>query len=488
MQTRFRIIAAVLMASTAISSAAFAESGETAQAQDSVPSIEEILAAAGKGTAGGEKIEDVLANAYNSNPTLLARRARVRSNDELVPQALSNWRPTVAITADAGRTKTVSNTFTPRYSSQIRNPHSIGVSLTQPLYRGGRTMAATDQAENTVMSERALLDVTEQSILLNTATAYMNVVRDQAVVQLNINNEQVLRRQLEAAQERFRVGELTRTDVSQAEARYSLATADRVQAEGNLQASRATYQNIVGRPSESLSPPGPLKNLPTSLEEAMARATAENPNVVSTEFTHRAAEAAVDLIRGELLPSVALVTSLERSDNAAGIDTRSDTMTAIVNLTVPIYQSGSEYSRLRQQKHVSGQRRIESDQAKRDAAEAASQAWEAVVTARARKRSYAAQIKASELALAGVEEEAKVGSRTILDVLDAEQELFNARVNLVRSQRDELVAAYQLKSAVGEMTAKSLALPVELYDPAQHYEDVRGKWIGTEIDPVTPRK
>lgn len=437
--------------------------------------------------ASAETLEEVLTSAYTTNPTLQARRARLRATDEGVPQALSNWRPTVTLSGDAGRGKYESNQATKRES--MRDPKSYTLTVSQPLYRGGRTVAQTQQAEASVMAERALLQATEQTVLLNAATAYLNVVRDEAVLKLNINNEQVLRRQLEAAQERFRVGEITRTDVSQAEARLSRATADRVAAEGALQNSRANFINVVGRPPEAPQAPGSAVAVPASFDEIKAVTLGKNPNVVAADWTATAAKEGIDLVFGELLPTVSLQGQYSRgldtsSVGSDGNRSESESLAATVNVSVPLYEGGGTYARVRAQKHTYGQRRIEADQARRDSLESATRGWEDLQAARARTRSYESQIRASEMALAGVEEEAKVGSRTVLDVLDAEQELFDARVNMVRAQHDEMVAAFQVKSALGQMTAEGLALSVEAYDPTAHYEDVRDKWIGTGIEPA----
>jgi outer membrane protein len=440
-----------------------------------------VLATAGLAEAvHAETLEEVLSSTYNTNPTLLARRAALRAADEGVPQALSNWRPTVTLAGSIGRGVYSSNLGLPFVMG--RTPKTESLSVVQPLFRGFRTVAATRQAENTVLAGRAQLASTEQSVLLNAATAFLNVVRDEAVVKLNISNEQVLRRQLEAAQERFKVGEITRTDVSQAEARLAGAVADRVAAEGALQSSRANYLNNVGRPPESPQMLTQAVAVPASLDEVTAITLAQNPNVVASDYAFKAATDGIDLVAGELLPTVTLNGNLSRGLQTGTQDSQVITREAVINLVVPLYEGGAVYSRLRAQKHTTGQRRIESDQARRDATETATRAWESLQAARAQVSSFLSQIKASELALAGVEEEAKVGSRTVLDVLNAEQELFNARVNLARAEHDQYVAAFQVKSAVGQMTAQGLSLPVDTYDPTKHYDDVRLKFIGWGIN------
>ncbi len=431
-------------------------------------------------TVQAESLDDVLSSAYSSNPNLLARRARVRSTDESVPQALSNWRPTVTMTGSIGR-GTYSNNSLTKYDT-TRTPKTGALTITQPLFRGGRTLAATSQADNSVLSERALLDATEQTVLLNAASAYLNVVRDEEVLKLSINNEQVLRRQLEATQERFKVGEITRTDVSQAEARLSKATADRVAAEGNLQSTQANYVNTVGHAPEKPQQPQLPSQLPASLDELRSISLSQNPSVIAADFSYAAARDGVDLVFGELLPTLSLSADLTRTLQTSTMKSETIAREVLLNLSVPLYEGGGTYSRVRASKHTAGQRRIEADQARRDALETATKSWESLSTARAQAKAYEAQIRASELALAGVREESKVGSRTVLDVLNAEQELFDARVSLTKAQRDVLASAFQVKSAMGQMTAQGLNLPVSVYDPTKHYDDVRGKWIGNGID------
>ncbi len=436
------------------------------------------------GWAQAETLEEVLATAYATNPTLEARRAQLRATDEGVPQALSGWRPTVRASGDVSKTRVENNAFSGDHRRRPLTPKDVGLQVTQPLYSGGRTVAQTRQNESAVLAQRALLQAVEGQVLLNAATAYINVVRDEAVLKLNISNQQVLTRQLDAAKERFRVGEITRTDVSQAEARQARAVADRVAAEGALQGSRATFINVVGRAPESPKTPKSTVEVPTSYEEIKSISLAKNPNIIAADWTAQAAKEGIDLVQGELLPSVNLNGRWDRSYGATDHDSETSELSAQVQVVVPLYEGGETYSRVRAQKHTFGQRKIEADQARRDALESATQGWENLQAARASIRSFQSQIKASELALSGVEEEAKVGSRTVLDVLDAEQELFVARVNLVRAKREEFVSAFQLKSALGQMTAEGLGLPVTVYDPTEHYNDVKNKWIGTGITPV----
>lgn len=435
------------------------------------------------GGAQAQSMDEVLALTYRTNPQLLADRARLRAIDENVARALSNWRPTVSVSGQVGRARdrlrTESDTGATT-ANRLRSPESVTLTVTQPLYRGGRTLAETSRAENQVQQGRAQLLSTEQGVLLDAATAYTNLLREQAVLDLNINNEQVLTRQLEAARDRFQVGEITRTDVSQAEARLSRARADRIQAEGNLTSSRANYLRIVGEAPGRLAPARLPPNLPENETQALALA-AGNPAVLAARFGERAARDDIDLIAGEQLPTLSLQGDLSRADETQTAGLRRDTADILAVLSVPLYQAGAVDARVRQAKHTAGQQRILVDDTLRRAQEDITRTWEGLTTAQARIRAFETQIRAAEIALEGVEQEARVGSRTVLDVLDAEQELLDAKVSLVRAQRDEIVAGYQLAAAVGRLTAQSLGLTVEVYDPTINYGATRTKWIGTDV-------
>lgn len=437
-----------------------------------------------------QTLTESLAAAYMNNPELLAARADMRSEDEAVPQALANWRPKVELSGDIARSNTHLNTRTTG-RDQLRSPRNTSLNVTQPLFRGYRTIAGVERAELSVRSARAALVAKEQDILLSAATAYMSVVRDQAVLDLKIKNEQVLQRQLEATQDRFRVGEITRTDVSQAEARVAGAAADRIQSEGSLNNSRANYLNVIGETPGKLIAPSKLSAAPANLEVSINAASSNHPDVVAQSFNERASRENVKSVRGELLPSVNLLGRLSRAWESSGNDSQLTTGKVTLDLTVPLYQKGAVYSRLRAAKQDAGQSRLRLEDARSDAREAAAKSWETLQTAKARIKSFTAQIKAAEIALEGVQREAAVGSRTVLDVLDAEQELLDAKVNLVSANRDQVVASFQLQESIGHLTAKNLGLPVKIYDPSKHYKEIRSKWFGSNSsgqDPVGLKK
>ena len=435
----------------------------------------------GDGTgARAETLEEALTAAYLSNPQLLARRAQGRAVNESVPQALANWRPTASLSLTGTRGRYESSTSSP--IEQVRTGRTGTVTVTQQLYRGGRTVAATRQAEAKVLADWAELTTIEQTVLKETVEAYLNVVREKAVLDLNINNEQVLQRQLEATRDRFRVGEITQTDVAQAEARLARATATRLGAEGTLQSNRATYERLVGAAPGALTFPPVSSRLPQSLQEATEAALSTNPDLKKAEYTAQAARHGIDLVRGALRPTVSLEGKLGRTWDQSSRDSRSESAEILLKVNVPLYQQGAAYASLRESKHTAGQRRLESDQARRTVTESVTQAWENLQSARAQIDSFRTQITAAEVALEGVKRESQVGSRTVLDVLNAEQELVDARVELVKAEHTELLNEYQLLSAVGRMTARDLALAVDVYDPAAHYHAVRNQWVGSSAE------
>lgn len=454
--------------------------------------------------ASAQTMQEALASTYNNNPTLLAARAQLRSVDEGVPQALSGWRPTVVMAGSAGaadvRTRSQVQQFRPDGSffwrdptalltngttgavpstiRQERTPASATVTLTQPIYRGGRTVAQTRQAENAVLSQRARLLATEQQVLGEAISAYIGVIQNTELLRLNINNEQVLSRQLQATNERFRVGEITRTDVAQAESRLAGARATRTQSEGTLQIARATFERVIGSAPQRLTNPQPLSVPIRSAAEAQAVAVANNPNVVAALFNAASARDNIDVQMSVLLPQISANAQAFRQDNQANPHTRQTGGQATVNLSIPIYQGGAEHSAVRQARQQAQQTLSQVDEQRRLVAQNASQSWETLRSNRSQVDSVRAQIRAQEIALDGVQREAIVGSRTTLDVLNAEQELLNARTSLVNALSTVIVGSYALAASIGRLTAQDLGLPVEAYDMRAYYNAVRNRWVG----------
>ena len=343
--------------------------------------------------------------------------------------------------------------------------------------RWPKTILKTDD----LFEHRALIDLAVHDDILAAVTAYIDVVRDEANVRLTRNNEKVLEEQLRATNDRFEVGEVTRTDVAQAQARVARAKADRLSAEGALAVSGATYERVIGNPPQDLADVPPLPTVPSNREAAIAKAVADNPQIDRVKFSEESAGHNVRVEFGGILPTLSLVGSLESTDEQAIEDVGSDSASLMLRGTIPLYQSGVVHSQVRQAKELRNQRRIQIEQARRAVIEQATQAWEVLGTATSNVVARQSEIDANEIALEGVKEEATVGSRTVLDVLDAEQELLDARVAFIFAKRNEYVAAYSLLSAVGDLTAVKLQLPAKLYDPSLHYNAVRDKWFGWEI-------
>jgi outer membrane protein/adhesin transport system outer membrane protein len=420
-----------------------------------------------------DTLMDALAKAYNNNPQLQAARAQLRATDEGVPQAKSGWRPTVTANGNVGE-EWAGNDPGPNGDFQ---PRGVDLQVTQPLYTGERTPSALRQAESLVLAQRSVLTSAEQSVLLSAVTAYMNVVQAVAVLELNRNQEAVIGRDLEATRTRFEVGELTKTDVAQAEARLAGATAARIQAEGQLAAARAVYANVIGENPGTLEQPAPLSGLPGSEEETVAGS--ENfPEVTAAKYNEQAAHDGIDVAFSQIMPFLNLVGTAGRADDTNVANTSRDSAAIMLQLTVPLYQAGLPAANVRQSKQVAAQRRQELENQRRLAVQNAVQSWQALETARAQIKSFVSQVEANKVALEGVRLEANVGARTVLDILDAEQEYLNAQVSLVGARRDEVVAAYAVESAIGRLTARDLALPVEYYDVEAYYNEVHDKFWG----------
>jgi TolC family type I secretion outer membrane protein len=425
--------------------------------------------------ASATDLNDAMALAYGGNPTLDAERAQVRITDENVPQALSGWRPTVSANAQAAHNW--DNVYKPSNSSTSFSPRTYGITVTQPIFRGFRTVKGTSEAENQVQAERQRLTGTEQDTLLQAVQAYMAVVRDEAVLVLNQNNVKVLQAQLESTQDQFQVGELTRTDVAQAKSSLQGAIAQQIQAEGNLKTSRATYLQVIGQEPVDVKMPVPHLQLPSSKDETVELARSV-PNVNATQYDQKAAKDQIDVAFGQMLPEVSIQGSFQRNDDQTFGQTSFNEGVVMGVVTIPLYQAGNVESQVRQAKQQYYRSRNLVDEALRASEQSGIASWQALDTANAQISAFEEQVKAGKVALDGIRQEQQVGARTIIDVLDQEQSYLNAEVSLVSAQTDQVVAQYQLLSAVGRLTARDLKLNTDLYDPTKHYNEVRDKFIG----------
>lgn len=422
-------------------------------------------------------LEDALVAAYQKNPTLQAQRETLRATDETYSQARAGWRPQLSAQGSLGYSQQDNN---PSFANakDEREPRSVGLIFQQPLYRGGRTVAGQQQALNTIRQGRGQLLDTEQQVFLQVVEAFVGVQQAEAVVKLNENNEEVLRRNLEATRDRFKVGEVTLTDVSQAESRLSGASAATIQAQGELTSARAAFEQVTGISPDALAEVDAAPDLPANQSEAVSLALSSNPRVIAAQYAYDAAQNTVRAQKGFLLPEATLNGQVNNEQETSVLGGSSNTAQVTAQLTIPLYQSGAEWSRVRQAQAQAEQARQQMLQERRTAQENAIRAWTALETARAQIESLNAQVRAGEVALEGVRQEMMVGSRTVLDVLNAEQELLNARVDLVRANANRTTAQYSLLSALGRLNTANLKLETPIYRPEAHFEKVANKWIG----------
>jgi outer membrane protein len=440
----------------------------------------------GATSVSAETLESALARAYSNSPLINATRAGVRATDENVPRALAGYRPQISATADVGRTWT-QRSLLGQTTSSANTSAGIGLQLDQNLYDGNRTANSVRQAESQVLGARYQLDATVQETLFTAAQVYMNVLRDTAILNLQRNNVEVLDEQLRQTGDRFEVGEVTRTDVAQSEASLAASRSQVSLAEANLRANIAQYRRIIGaQPRQLGAGRAPDRLIPGSLDAAVAIALEENPSIAVARFNADAAELQVKIAEGALLPTLGVSASVnQRYDSnvtgAGGLAGSANTTSGqvIARLTVPLYQGGGASATVRQAKELATQRRFEVEQARDQVRFAVVAAWGALEAARAQITAAQVQVESAETALTGVREEARVGQRTTLDVLNAQQQLLNARVNLITAQRDRVVQSYAVVQAMGRLTPQRLALAAPIYDPKVHYDQVRGLLWGT---------
>ncbi len=427
-----------------------------------------------------ESLRDSLRAAYESNPELDAERARLRAIDEQVPQARSGYRPTIVGEATVQRTNTESDPQALGDGSLTSTQFQL--NLSQPIFRGFRTTNAVNRAEALVRSGRENLRRIESTILLNAATAYMDIIRDKAILRLRERNVSVLSQELEAAKARSAVREVTLTDVSQARSRRARAVSEADVAKANLRISRANFRQVVGHAPAALgAPPLRVANLPRSLNDALSIADRESPEIVSALYQEQAQRFAVDEVWGELLPSVNLEASYNHETNPSRFLDKTDTASITGRLTVPLYRGGSVHSRVRQAKHTHVGTLQDIEKVRTETEARVTAAWSRLVAARAQLSSARIEVEAARTALEGVREEEKVGQRTLLDVLNAEQEYLDAQVSRVITRRDLIVASYALLATIGRLTAEWIDEIKIVYDPEEHYEETRNSWIGVTI-------
>jgi outer membrane protein len=448
-----------------------------------------LVAIASPAPALADTIEAALVRAYQYNPQLNAQRALVRSIDENVSQALSGYRPKVAGTASAGYQYTDTNVTSGGSSTSILRkedhgtdpPRSVGLTVTQTLYNGSQTANKTRAAESQVSGAREALRVLEEAVLLNAATIYMDYLRDAAIVEVQRSNTRVLEATLKYTQDRYTVGIVTPTDVAQAQAQLAAGKTQELTADSNLVTTRSNFRRIIGNEPSNLAPGSPIDRLlPKSSAAAVNLSLIENPSVTAAAFGIDVNYLQVKINEGALLPTVSLQASVQQAYEQTMTTYRAFGASAIAQVTAPVYQGGAEYSLIRQSKENLAQQRLNLETTRDQTRANTVTAWGQLVAGRAQVSSAESQVTASEIALSGVRQEATVGQRTTLDVLNAQQALVNARIALVTAQHDRVVASYAVLSAVGRLSPQVLNLPTTTYDPSVHYQQVRDNWFGTQ--------
>ncbi len=432
--------------------------------------------------AAADTLEWALVQAYENNPSLNAQRALLRATDENVPQALSGYRPKLSITANGGDNYTSVVSHSGGATTTTVTPYvsrGAGAAATKTLFNGFQTANKVRQAESQVMGARETLRVTEQQVLLDSVTAYMNLLRDEAILELNHNNVEVLTEQLKQTRDRFNVGEVTRTDVAQAELSLAAGRSALLGAQSNLITSQANYRRVIGVAPGRLAPGTPVDRLsPRTLSGAITQGEQQSPSVLAAMYGVDSAQLAVKVSEGSLYPNLGVTASVAQNWDPAYNVNQQFLASLVGQLTVPIYQGGGEYAAIRQSKETLGQQRLNLDVNRDQARATVVQSWGQLEAARAQIEATTAQVNAAVIALDGVRQEALAGERTTLDVLNAQQALVNARVALVTAQHDRVVASYTLLAAVGALSMQRLGLNVPIYDPEVHYQQIRDAWIG----------
>ncbi len=446
-----------------------------------------MIAFPGFDSARAESMSGALVRAYGGNPDLNQQRAGVRAQDEGVPRAASAYRPTVSATGQYGFSYL--NSREPGSALGISGGFGykaatdegiLGVTATETIFNGNRNFNSVRQAETNVLGARETLRNTEQNVLQNGATAYMDVLRDTAILDLRKNNIIVLEEQLRQTRDRFNVGEVTRTDVAQAASSLASARSDYFTAQANLETSIANYHQVIGVDPAHLEPARSVESLlPYTLGQAISVAIAQHPEVQAALHQVDAAELQVKLVEGELMPTVSIAGQVTQNYNYSGeTGFKLFNGTILGEVSVPIYTGGEVDAHVRQEKELLAQAELQADLQRTEVRASVVSNWGLLDTAKAVIVSDQAAVKAAEIALEGVREEARVGQRTTLDVLNAQQTLLNARVSLVSAQRDRVVASYATLASVGELSADTLGLDVVRYDPTVHFDQVKDKWIG----------
>ena len=448
-----------------------------------------LVAALMAGAASADTLREALVSAYNTNPTLTTQRETLKATDATVAIARAAGRPQISADVGVNRTVTQSGVLV----ATGKGPNlSVGVDVSYPIFNGGSVRNSVKAAETRVAAGRATLSAVEGDVFTQAVSAYMDVIRDRAIVELNQNNVKVLETNLQATQDRFQIGDLTRTDVAQSEARLQLGRSQLAGAQGQLTASEATYRQVIGHPPGQLAPPPPLPPLPTTADEAVRIALASNPDLVATARQAMASGYDVNVARASRLPTLSVVGSGTYVNNlarngASGFPSTGTETTVGLSARVPLFQGGLPAARIRQAQAQQGEALETVVGTERAVVQTARAAFATYDAAQRQIQAQTVAVQANQLALEGARAEQSVGTRTVLDVLNAEQELLNSQVSLVTARRDAYVAGFQLLNAMGQAQAQTLGLEGgPLYDPLGNYRRVANNWNDWASDPRHP--
>jgi outer membrane protein len=431
--------------------------------------------------SSAESLSDALVKSYQTNPQLNAERARQRGTDENVPQALSGYRPQIVASLGAGlqavRNLLPDNTI----QSATLHPWTIGVTVTQTLFNGFKTANTVRVAEFQVLSGREALRNVGQGVLLDAVTAYMNVLANKALYEAQRTNVQVLREIQATTKKRLDAGDVTPTDTAQAEARVNRGLADLNAAEVALAISKELYTQVIGAPPSDLAPASPVDRLaPVTQPAAIATTNQEHPAILGAGYDVDMAQTSIKLAEGSLLPQASVQASASRSvqTDSSLTTTSTDQASVIGQINVPIYDGGLAASQTRQAKEIASQSRLVLEQVRNQSRTAVVSAWVSNEGTKIALSAAESEVRAADVALQGVRREAQGGQRTTIDVLNAQQDLTNARSRQITAQRDRVIASYTLLSAVGRLDVHTLNLNTPDYLPDVHYHQVRDAWHG----------
>jgi outer membrane protein len=435
-------------------------------------------------------LEAALIYTYMNNPQINAQRASVRATDEGVPQALAGYRPKISATASIGiqslktTVREIGSTTAPNAppsffkQSSANVPRGYGATISQTLYNGFLTSNRTRMAESQILAAREVLRNTEQTVLLDAVIVYMNLLRDTAILELQRNNVQVLEEQLSQTRHRAKIGNVTATDVSQSETRLAVGRTQVFAAQASYESSKAFYRQVIGVAPGKLVAATSVDRFIPKYTQASAIAIASHPNVGVAQHNVDIALFQIKVAESALHPTLTLQGVVQQQYDQTLNAAHSMAAGAAAQLAVPLYQGGAEYSAIRQAKESQSQRMLDLNAARDQVMANLHQAWAQLEASKNSIVSTRSQVKSAETALNGVSEEARLGQRTTLDVLNAQQELVTAHIAVISAQRDRVVNSYAVMAAMGRLSPRALGLSVPAYDATVHYHQVRDAWAG----------